>query len=209
MKRVITVQHCQAVHHVNNMVGGVTDWELTALGLEQARHIGIALREKIGTSSNYKLYSSDLTRTRQTAEMIAEHLKLTPIYRQELREISMGSATGQSQEWFKINQIPRPNDLPWIYHKMMPDAESAVEVYARVSKVADELEKSTDNDFIIVGHGGSLSLFTARWLNLPISILEKTALLGSAGGVSFMSERDDNARVLNVWNDTSYMLQKP
>ena len=26
--------------------------------------------------------------------------------------------------------------------------------------------------------------------------------------LKFMSERDDNARVLNVWNDTSYMLPK-
>jgi hypothetical protein len=26
--------------------------------------------------------------------------------------------------------------------------------------------------------------------------------------LKFMSERDDNARVLNVWNDTLYMLPK-
>jgi hypothetical protein len=26
--------------------------------------------------------------------------------------------------------------------------------------------------------------------------------------LKFMSERDDNERVLNVWNDTSYMLPK-
>ena len=208
MKRIITVQHCQAVHHVTNMVGGVTDWALTELGLEQANNIGIALKEKIGIDSDYKIYSSDLIRTRQTADIIAKHLNVTPVYRQELREINLGSATGKSQEWFKLNQIPRPKDLPWLYHKVMVDAESAEEVYYRVSKFADEIENSNDDNFIIVGHGGSLSIFTARWLKLSVSILESTALLGSAGGVSFMSERDDNARVLNVWNDTSYMLPK-
>jgi len=88
VKRVITVQHCQAVHHVNKMVGGVTDWELTELGLEQANNIGIALKEKIGIDSDYKIYSSDLIRTRQTADIIAEHLSKTPVYCQELREIN-------------------------------------------------------------------------------------------------------------------------
>lgn len=208
MKRVITVQHCQAVHHVNKMVGGVTDWELTELGLDQANDIGIALKEKIGINSDYNIYSSDLIRTRQTADIIAKHLNITPIYRQELREINLGSATGKSQEWFMSNQIPRPKDLPWLYHKVMFDAESAEEVYYRVSKLADEIENLNDHHFIIIGHGGSLSIFTARWLKLPISILVNTAFLGSAGGVSFMSERDDNARVLNVWNDTSYMHPK-
>ena len=125
-----------------------------------------------------------------------------------MREINLGSATGKSQVWFMANQKPRPIDLPWLYHKVMPDAESAEEAYYRVSKFADELENLKDKNFIIVGHGGSLSLFTARWLKLPVPILENTAFQGSAGGVSFMSERDDNARVLNVWNDTSYMLLK-
>lgn len=208
MKRIITVQHCQAVHHVTKMVGGVTDWELTALGLEQANNIGLALKEKVGSNSKYKMYSSDLIRTRQTAEIIAKYLNITPIYRRELREINLGSATGKSQEWFKANQIPRPNNIPWIYHKVMLDAESTEEVYYRVSKLVDEIENSNDENIIIIGHGGSLSIFTACWLKLPITVLENTALLGSTGGVSFMSERDDNARVLNVWNDTSYILSK-
>ena len=207
MKKVITVQHCQAVHHVNNMVGGVTDWELTELGLEQANNIGIALKN-MGINSDYKIYSSDLTRTKQTADIIAKYLNVSPIYRQELREINLGSATGKSQEWFKANQIPRPKDLPWLYHKVMLDAESGEDVYFRVSEFVDEIERSDDDNLIIVGHGCSLSMFVARWLKLPVSVLKNTAFEGSAGGISFLSERDDNARVLNVWNDTSYILPK-
>lgn len=40
MKRVITIQHCQSEQHVNGMMGGWNDWELTELGREQARRIG-------------------------------------------------------------------------------------------------------------------------------------------------------------------------
>lgn len=208
MKTIITVQHCQAVHHVNKMVGGVTDWELTPLGMEQANNIGKALKEKIGSVSGYKIYASNLIRTRQTADIIGSHLGILPVYRPELREINLGSATGKSKEWFQANQIPRPEGLPWVYHRVMPDAETAEEVYTRVSILAEEMENSADENFILVGHGGSLAIFAECWLKLPVSALEHTAFLGSAGGVSVFTERDDNARVLNVWNDTSYMLPR-
>ncbi len=208
MKRMITVQHTQAVHHVTKMVGGGTNWDLTDLGKEQANNIGLALKAELGVDSNYKIYSSDLNRTRQTADIIGSHLNITPIYRQELREINLGSGTGKTREWFKANVIPRPEALPWIYHRLLPDAESGEEIYYRVSKLVEELSNSKHNEFIIVGHGGSLAIFTACWLNLSVLNLEKTALSGSAGGVSFLSERDDGARMLNVWNDKSYMLPK-
>lgn len=208
MKKIITIQHCQAVHHLNKMVGGATDWELTDTGLAQAENIGLALKEKLGAASGCKLYSSDMIRTRQTTEAVAKHLSIAPEYRRELREINLGSATGKSKEWLEANQIPRPDGAPWIYHRVLPDAESAEDLYHRVSIFADEIEASNDENIIVVGHGGSLTAFAARWLWLPVSVMERTALQGSAGGVSFFSERDDGARVLNVWNDLSYMRGK-
>lgn len=69
MKNVITVQHCQSEQHVNGMIGGATDWPLTELGISQAHSIGKALSAKLG-NGNYKIYSSDMKRTRQTAEIM-------------------------------------------------------------------------------------------------------------------------------------------
>ena len=40
MKTIITIQHTQSVHHTNGMVGSWTDWELSELGVEQAKKIG-------------------------------------------------------------------------------------------------------------------------------------------------------------------------
>ena len=40
MKQIITIQHTQSMHHLNGMVGSWTDWDLTPLGIEQARRIG-------------------------------------------------------------------------------------------------------------------------------------------------------------------------
>ena len=40
MKRIITIQHCQSEQHINGMMGGWNDWELTELGSLQARRSG-------------------------------------------------------------------------------------------------------------------------------------------------------------------------
>lgn len=40
MKTIITIQHTQSVHHTNGMVGSWTDWELSELGVNQAKRIG-------------------------------------------------------------------------------------------------------------------------------------------------------------------------
>ena len=48
MKSIITVQHTESVHHINDMVGSWTDWELTELRREQADRIGKKLFEATG-----------------------------------------------------------------------------------------------------------------------------------------------------------------
>ena len=55
MKRIITVQHPQSVHHTNGMIGSWTDWELTETGKQQAENIAENLRATLA-----KYISEDL-----------------------------------------------------------------------------------------------------------------------------------------------------
>ena len=68
MKQIITIQHTQSIHHTNGMVGSWTDWPLSELGISQAENIGIKL-SKLLEGKNVVMYSSDLLRARQTAEI--------------------------------------------------------------------------------------------------------------------------------------------
>lgn len=34
MKNIITIQHTQSIHHINQMIGGWGDWSLSELGIE-------------------------------------------------------------------------------------------------------------------------------------------------------------------------------
>jgi probable phosphoglycerate mutase len=204
MKNIITIQHTQAEHHVTKMVGGNTDWPLTDLGKEQAHKIGKKLLEKLDPDKEHILYASDLIRTRQTAEIITEYLKLNINFRPALREINVGSAKGKSFKWFEENCLPR-NDKPFVYYKPFSDAESCAELYERLTPFIKEIESSKDENVIIVGHGIALQMFVAQWLKIPLKTLENMAFNGSSGCVSFLSENKDKIRVLNSWNDTSYV----
>lgn len=73
MKTIITIQHTQSVHHTNGMVGSWTDWELSELGINQAKNIGDKLKGELG-GREFVIYSSDLLRAKQTAEIVGECL---------------------------------------------------------------------------------------------------------------------------------------
>ena len=47
MKTIITVQHTQSIHHTNGMVGSWTDWDLSELGIQQAKRIGEKLKVEL------------------------------------------------------------------------------------------------------------------------------------------------------------------
>ena len=72
MKTIITIQHPESVHHTNGMVGSTMDWPLSEKGTMQAENIGKNLSAEL--SGKYAIYSSDLSRAAQTAEIVGKHL---------------------------------------------------------------------------------------------------------------------------------------
>lgn len=205
MKNIITIQHTQSIHHTNGMIGAWTDWELSDLGKQQADAIGKALNRQLSDTKNYTMYSSDLLRAKQTAEIVAKHLKLTPISRKELREINLGSATGKSIEWLHKNQNKHSNDISVLDFKCLPDAESKRDLYNRLLPFANEIENSPEENIIIVAHGGTLSMLFTMWFNNDISSTENIEFQGISGGVSFIKKNDNGIKIIRKLNDLSYL----
>ena len=103
---IIIIQHCQSEHHINDMSGGWTDTPLTDLGRKQAQLIGQRLQNEIN-QDEYILFSSDLQRAWQTAEIVGEHLQLKIVADKDLREINTGVAAGKTKQWAKAHRNPR------------------------------------------------------------------------------------------------------
>ena len=88
------VRHGQSTWNLERRVQGQQDEpELTELGRQEAADAAARL---LGAARIALLLSSDLTRAVQTAEIIGEALRLTPVVTPLLREQSLGSLEGLS-----------------------------------------------------------------------------------------------------------------
>lgn len=202
MKRIITIQHTQSVHHTNGMIGSWTDWDLTNLGKDQANNIGIKLKEELSKDNVYVMYSSDLKRAKQTAEIVGKHLNLEPIINEALRERNLGSAVGKSVQWLRENQTAWEKTID---DRCVPDAESRRETWKRLEPFYNDIVSSEDKNIIIVSHGDTLSIFNAMWLGLKPDDLNKCDLFGFAGGVSHFIEDDNGKHIIKRLGDMSYI----
>ncbi len=201
MKTIITIQHTQSVHHTNGMVGSWTDWQLSQLGVEQANRIGEKLKAEL-SQKKFVMYSSDLLRAKQTAEIVGRYLGLTPIFKTQLRERNLGKCCGKSVQWLRENLEMQEKTID---DRLFSDAESRRDEWNRLQPFFDEVMASDDENIIIVSHGDLLSVFNTMFLGLSVETLNTCEIFGLAGGVSFMFENNEGKRFIKRISDTSYV----
>ena len=201
MKTIITIQHTQSVHHTNGMVGSWTDWELSEVGVEQARRIGEKLKSEL-EDRKFVMYSSDLLRAKQTADNVAEYLGVTPILRNELRERNLGKCCGKSVQWLRENLEQQEKTID---DRLFSDAESRRDEWNRLKPFFDEIMTNDEENIIIVSHGDLLSVFNTMFLNLGVESINNCELFGLSGGVSYMFENNEGKRFIKRISDMSYI----
>lgn len=134
------------------------DVELSKEGRVQAE----LLRDRLTHYHVDALYSSNLIRARQTAEIINEAFGLPHEIREDLREISFGLLEGKSDAYneehfrdFKEEQKKLLDDIPY------PDGENGVSVYKRAMPVLQEIVRSGKKNILVVTHGGTIRVLLA------------------------------------------------
>lgn len=202
MKTIITIQHTQSVHHTNGMVGSWTDWELSELGVEQAKRIGEKLKNELD-GRTFVMYSSDLKRAKQTAENIGDFLGINPILKTELRERNLGKCCGKSVQWLKENLEQQEKTID---DRLFSDAESRRDEWNRLKPFFDEIMTNDEENIIIVSHGDLLSVFNAMFMNLGVESLNNSEMFGLSGGVSYMFQNNDGKRFIKKVSDMSYII---
>lgn len=202
MKTIITIQHTQSLHHINGMVGSWTDWDLTDLGKEQARKIGKKLKSELA-GRNFVLYSSDLKRAEQTANIVAKYLGTEPIFRKELRERNLGKCCGKSVQWLKENLEMQEKTVD---DRLFSDAESRRDEWNRLKPFFDEIMASDEENVMIVSHGDLLSVFNAMFMGHDVECLNSFEAFGISGGVSYMFQNNEGKRIIKKLSDMSYIV---
>lgn len=142
---IYLVRHGQTDWNLEKKTQGHTDISLNDNGREQAKLVSDVIKDyKID-----KIYSSDLLRAKETADIINEKFGLDIILDNRLREINYGDLEGIPRTLLSQDVWDVFNNNPLELH-----AEPMLDVYTRVKNFFDSL--NYDEDILIVTHGGAL-----------------------------------------------------
>ena len=142
----------------NTRLGGWSDAGLSLPGIEQVK----AASERIA-NGNYNIrhiFSSDLLRAKETADIIAERLGVGVIFLREFRETNNGDLAGISKERFQT-------DYPGLYYSSLeweqryPNGESPKQFYNRIRDAWDAFKnkvEALDENVALVTHGGVIDV---------------------------------------------------
>ncbi|HEY5833024.1 histidine phosphatase family protein [Streptomyces sp.] len=207
MRTLYVVTHPEATHHVEGVVGGWHDSQLTPAGVRAAASIAQALRAQVPDGAEVELFSSDLQRTRRTAEDVAELFGVKPILDRRLREKSYGEAGGRPQEWLDRRFVPPPAAGERLEHdEGIEGAETKAALAQRVYAAMDEILQRPCEHQIIVTHGGSLTFVVASWIKMPIGSVGYASFRAPSGSITRLCEDDffHNRQVVSL-GDTSHL----
>lgn len=188
MKYVYVVSHAQSVHHVEKRVGGWYDTGLTELGRSQAAKTGAFLASEI--DGNIVVYSSDLKRAAETAEIIADQLNTRVQLDDRLREMSYGVAEGKPRSWGDEHIMPQPVDGDRMGHRVFDGAESKLELAERVTAALSDILTDTVENIVIVTHGFASTFLVMAWMMIPVECLGYVNLSSKPGCVTKLVEDD-------------------
>ena len=197
-KTIYLVRHgCTPWNKVDRCMGQ-QDIPLDADGWNQAR----AVANFFANRSVDAVVSSDLQRTRETAEPLCEQKVIKPENDVRLREIHYGELEGLTpEEW--------PQRFPelmqtWAfdsYEIAPPGGESREELIRRSSAVLEERAASDAENIVLVAHGGTimalLTYVVFHSANLPIN-RSLGVFRVENGSITTLSKKGDRWRIEGV-----------
>ncbi|HWQ04644.1 MAG TPA: histidine phosphatase family protein [Longilinea sp.] len=167
MTKIWLVRHGETDWNRSHRFMGQQDIPLNVEGLRQAAELANALRGQHFDA----LFSSDLQRARQTAEVFAEALHLPRWLDARLREVNLGDWQGEThadiQAHFPAQWAERYAD-PLNFRP--PGGETVAEMAARAYQALDEIAAACPNSrVLLVSHGILLAALICRARDMPLT----------------------------------------
>lgn len=207
MRTVYVVTHPEATHHLDRLVGGWFDSDLSERGHRQAAAIASRIRSLIPPGEPVELHTSDLKRTLETAEAIAAALSVPITPTPDLREKSYGEAEGRPQQWLDERFVFPPSTGPRLdHHEGIPGAETRRELATRVYRALDRILQSDCANHVIVTHGFALTMVVSAWVRLPLESADYISIKSTSGGITTLHQDDTyhNRTIVSI-NDTAHL----
>ncbi len=160
------LRHAESVGNAEGRFQGWADYPLTERGLAQAR----ALAEKWKKEDRHfdVCISSPLLRAHQTAEVLAEALRLRIELDPDWRELNNGHLAGLSEEEVFARYPLQENFTPFTHYG--EHGESRWQLFLRVGGALQRLIDRGPAHYLIVSHGGALNMTMYAILNIPLQL---------------------------------------
>ncbi|HEX6244910.1 MAG TPA: histidine phosphatase family protein [Polyangiales bacterium] len=204
--RLFLVRHGATTLTAEDRFSGAVGVDLSDEGRHQVRSLAERLaHERIGA-----IYTSPLSRTLETAQILAAPHALAPIQRDGLREISHGRWEGLSRrevEQRYPEEYEAWNTDPFTF---APEgAESGVSVLARALPVIREIVLAHNGqNVIVVSHKATLRLLLSSLLGFDARGY-RDRLDQSPACLNVMDFRDAVRARLMLFNDVSHYQEQP
>jgi broad specificity phosphatase PhoE len=160
MTRLILIRHGETDWNIEGRWQGQADVALNATGWDQAQETARSL-EHTGIAA---IYSSDLLRARQTAQVLADATRLPVHVDSRLREIHQGEWQG-----LLVSEIQSGHAQAYQDRKLdplsfaPPGGETAAQVRQRVVSVAQDILRWHPRETVaVVSHGFALAVLIAH-----------------------------------------------
>ena len=165
--RIFLIRHGQSEANKENIIQGHMDSSLSDIGREQAKTAGEILLESKTVFDS--VYSSDLSRAKETAKIITGVLGVKDIvFDERLREMYLGDYEGKNSKELTEEENAFLNSC-WDDHDIrVPNGETTNEFKHRIKDIFNEIIASGENDstILVVAHGGSLYHILQSTLNV-------------------------------------------
>lgn len=198
-RRLYLVRHGRTAWNDEGRFQGQTDIPLSPEGRAEAQ----LLARRLQNLPFREVFSSDLSRARETGEIIASALGVPLHLRRDWREMDYGLWAGLSFEEIK-GRFPRETEAylrDWV-SVAPPGGESFRELMERVKGALEEVLASPGEHLLVVAHGGSIRAAVCLLLGLD-PLLRRLFALGNAALVELELEGEE-ARLVR-WNDTCHL----
>lgn len=202
MTRIYLIRHAQTIWNNVFRYQGHSDIELSETGRRQARLLAKRL-EKVEFKA---VYSSDLWRAQETAEILAAYHNLTPTTLTSLREINFGDWEGLTFAEITENYQELANR--WYLEPgeiQIPGGETFTMLRDRTWKTIKDLVKAhQDHTIALVTHAGSIRAIICALLDIDLNCAFRLRQDNCA--LNILDFFDDQG-MLSLLNDTHHLAE--
>ena len=201
---ILLVRHGQTEMSVERRYSGRGDVPLTELGEQQARAVAKRLAADGVGAGAVPIISSPLTRTRQTAEAIAEAAGGEVRFHDGLLETDFGA-------WEGLTFLEAAEQYPDLHRKWLgdpaaepPGGESLEAVFERTRAACDELvERFAGQTVVVVSHVTPIKGVLRLGLGVDASVFYRLHL--DLASLSIVEFYPDGLASVRLVNDTSHL----